>query len=467
MNFSALRRVCFYMKKLLIGLGVLAMVSCVRSNSAPQLPNIVPDTLRVGTVYSPTSFFLYRGDSLGIDYSMVRSLADSLERPMTLDVAPSLPRLLEMLDSGRIDLIAYPVPISPEYAARALPCGFVSTDCQVLVQQVDIGGSPEIADTAGLAGHKVYAFAGSRFDHRLQQLNATLGDSIEICRLNPDSVSPEDVIDMVSDGRIPRAVLSAGLARLHGSYHANIDASVVISPQQRLAWAVAPGRTILAEAIDRWAAQAAPAFEHARLLTQYYQLDKLNGQLTYGKIDFSDGTMSPDFDPLFQRWAPTINWDWRLLAAQAYTESGFNPKARSFAGARGLMQIMPRTGRSYGLRNANNPEQSVKAAVSYLNDLDRMFASKVPDPKERIKFVLAGYNAGQGHIFDAMRLARKYGLDPAKWDDNVEKTVLMLSNPKHYNDNVVKFGYLRGRETYNYVDRILTIYNLGKTAIPA
>ncbi len=455
------------MKKLILWLGVLALVGCGHSVSAPQLPNIVPDTLRVGTVYSPTSFFIYRGDSLGIDYSMVRSLADSLQRPMTLEVAPSLPRLLEMLDSGRIDLIAYPVPISPEYESRGLPCGFVSTDCQVLVQQVAIGGSPEITDSTGLAGNKVYVLSGSRFDHRMQQLSAELGDSIEICRLDPDSVSPEDLIDMVSDGRIPRAVLSAGLARLHGSYHTNIDASVVLSPEQRLAWAVAPGRTVLAEAIDRWAEQAAPAYDHAELLTQYYKLDKLDGRLTYGKIDFSDGTMSPDFDPLFQRWAPTINWDWRLLAAQAYTESGFNPRARSFAGARGLMQIMPRTGRSYGLRNANNPEQSVKAAVSYLDDLDRIFASKVPDKQERIKFVLASYNAGPGHIFDAMRLARKHGLDPTKWDDNVEKTVLMLSNPKHYNDNVVKFGYLRGRETYNYVDRILTLYNLGKTAIPA
>lgn len=455
------------MKKLLIWLGVLAIAGCGHRNSTPQLPNIVPDTLRVGTIYSPTSFFIYRGDSLGIDYDMVRSLADSLERPMTLEVASSLPRLLEMLDSGRIDLIAYPVPISPEYESRALPCGFVSTDCQVLVQRVAIGGSPEITDSAGLAGNKVYVLAGSRFDHRLQHLNALAGDSIEICRLDPDSVSPEDLIDMVSDSRIPRAVLSAGLARLHGSYHTNIDASVVVSPQQRLAWAVAPGRTVLAEAIDRWAAQAAPAYEHAELLTRYYQLDKLDGRLTYGKIDFSDGTMSPAYDALFQRWAPTINWDWRLLAAQAYTESGFNPRARSFAGARGLMQIMPRTGRSYGLRNANNPEQSIKAAVSYLDDLDRLFASKVPDPGERIKFVLASYNAGQGHIFDAMRLAEKYGLDPTKWDDNVEKTVLMLSNPKHYNDNVVKFGYLRGRETYNYVDRILTLYHLGKTAIPA
>lgn len=459
------------MKKFILAVAAVALFACSRpapaATDAEPLADAMPDTLRVGTLYSPTSFFIYRGDSLGIDYDMVRQLADSLRLPMTWRVARSLPQLLAMLDSGVINLVAYPVPITAEYASEALPCGFVSTDRQVLVQQTPMGSEPEITDAAQLPGREVYVLAGSRYDHRLQNLDSELGGGIEIRRLDPDSVAPEDLIDMVADGRISRAALSADLARLHGSYHTNIDTSVPLSLDQRRAWAVAPGHTLLADAIDSWAAEAQPADTRAELLKRYYQLDKLDGRLTYGKIDFSDGTMSPVYDPIFRRWAKTINWDWRLLAAQAYTESRFNPRARSFAGARGLMQIMPRTGRSYGLKNANNPEQSVKAAVSYLDDLDRMFASKVPDPEERKKFILASYNAGQGHIFDAMRLAEKYGLDPTKWDDNVEKTVLMLANPQHYNDNVVKYGYLRGRETFDYVDRIMTLYNLGKTAIPA
>ncbi|MBD5415331.1 MAG: transglycosylase SLT domain-containing protein [Bacteroides sp.] len=460
------------MKKLILAAAAALLFACTRpapvaTAAADPAPDSMPDTLRVGTLYSPTSFFIYRGDSLGIDYDLARQLADSLRLPMTLRVARSLPQLLAMLDSGVINLVAYPVPITAEYSAEALPCGFVSTDCQVLVQQTPMGSEPEITDAAQLPGREVYVLAGSSYDHRLQNLDSELGGGIEIRRLDPDSVAPEDLIDMVADGRISRAALSADLARLHGSYHTNVNTSVALSLDQRLAWAVAPGNTVLANAVDSWAAEAQPTEARADLLKRYYQLDKLDGRLTYGKIDFSDGTMSPAYDPIFRRWAKTINWDWRLLAAQAYTESRFNPRARSFAGARGLMQIMPRTGRSYGLRNANNPEQSVKAAVSYLDDLNRMFASKVPDPEERKKFILASYNAGQGHIFDAMRLAEKYGLDPTKWDDNVEKTVLMLANPRHYNDNVVKYGYLRGRETFDYVDRIMTLYNLGKTAIPA
>ena len=429
-------------------------------------PCSIPDTLRIGTLYSPTSFFIYRGDSLGIDYDMARSLADNLDRPMTLSVGRSMPQLIAMLDSGKIDLIAAPVPVTAEYSDRVTHCGYDNINRQVLIQRTPPGSEPEITDVTQLPGKDVYVLADSKYDFRLQNLSDELGGGINIHRLGPDSIAPEDLIDMVADGRIPLAVLNSDLARLHGSYHANINTDVALSLDQRETWAVAPGNACLADSIDAWARRAEPSKARADLLKRYYQLEKMDGRLTYGKIDFSDGTMSPKYDKLFKRYAPEINWDWRMLAAQAYTESRFNPKARSFAGARGLMQIMPRTGRSYGLRNANDPEQSVRAAVSYLDDLNRMFESKVPDADERKKFILASYNAGQGHIFDAMRLAEKIGLDPQKWDDNVEKTVLMLANPQHYNDNVVKYGYLRGRETFDYVDRILKLYNLGKTAVP-
>lgn len=425
----------------------------------------LPDTLRVGTLYSPSSFFIYRGDSLGVDFDMARSLADSLGRPMTVTVAHSMPQLLAMLDSGVIDLAATPVPITSETAPKILSVGPELTTSQVLVQRVEPGTEAGITDVTQLPGKDVYVLAGTKYEQRLRNLDEELGGGIIIHTLDPDSVAPEDLIDMVADGRIGLTMLDSDLARLHGGYHANINSEVAVSLEQRAAWAVAPGRRCLAEAIDSWADSEQPKAHRLELLKQYYQLEKLD-QTTFGIIDFTDGTMSPAYDDIFRRYAPQINWDWRMLAAQAYTESRFNPKARSFAGARGLMQIMPRTGRAYGLKNPASPDQSVKAAVSYLDDLDRMFASKVPDPTERRKFVLASYNAGQGHIFDAMRLAEKHGLDPTVWDENVEKAVLMLANPQHYNDSVVKYGYLRGRETYDYVDRITRLYSLAKTAIP-
>ncbi len=106
---------------------------------------------------------------------------------------------------------------------------------------------------------------------------------------------------------------------------------------------------------------------------------------------------------------------------------------------------------------------AIETALKFLNDLDRQLTKLVPDENERKKFVIASYNSGLGHVKDAINLAKKYGLNPQKWDNNVAKAILWKSNPKYYKDPVVKFGYSRGRETYDYVNRVYAFYNKAKT----
>ena len=171
------------------------------------------------------------------------------------------------------------------------------------------------------------------------------------------------------------------------------------------------------------------------------------------------GGVISHYDGFFQRYASTIRWDWRLLAAQCYQESTFDPKARSWAGACGLMQIMPGTADHLGLSRANiyDPEQNIAAAVRYLAELERNF-SDIREHSERTKFVLAAYNGGHFHIRDAMALARKHGRNDTRWHE-VEPFVLGLSQPQYYNDPVVKNGYMRGSETVDYVRKIHERWN--------
>ncbi len=452
--------------KQLIPVLILALAACGGHTATDRDESVtvdeMPDTLKVGTLYSPTSFFIYRGDTLGYDYDLACRFAADSHLPVTFTVARSLPQLIDMARDGSIDLIAYEVPVTAEYAERLLPCGYENVTTQVLVQPA--GTDSIITDVTQLVGRDVYVEAGSKYYYRLLNLSSELGGGINVIPVESDTIVTEDLIDMVAAGRLPLTVADSDVAQLNGTYYANLDYSVAISLEQRAAWAVDPSRRLLADSIDAWMARTGPSEAQKELLKQYFQLAKIAGN-PYTNIDFTDGTISK-YDDIFRRYAPGIGWDWRMLAAQAYTESRFNPKARSFAGARGLMQIMPRTGRAYGLRNANDPEQSVRAAVSLLADLDRQLEPKVPDPTERLKFVLASYNGGIGHVFDAMRLAEKHGLDPTVWDGNVAEAALMLANPAYYNDSVVKYGYLRGRETTDYVDRILRFYDVGKTAIP-
>ena len=175
-------------------------------------------------------------------------------------------------------------------------------------------------------------------------------------------------------------------------------------------------------------------------------------------LDRQGGIISK-YDQWFVQYSRNIRWDWRLLAAQCYQESTFDPKATSWAGAKGLMQIMPGTADHLGLARADmyDPEKNISAAVSYLGELERTF-SDIPSRQERTKFVLAAYNGGHFHIRDAMALAQKNGRDPRRWTD-VEPYVLGLAQPEYYNDPVVKHGYMRGSETVDYVRKIHERWN--------
>lgn len=175
---------------------------------------------------------------------------------------------------------------------------------------------------------------------------------------------------------------------------------------------------------------------------------------TYAPMLHADRGIISAYDNLFIRYAPMARWDWRLMAAQCYQESTFDPRAYSWAGAKGLMQIMPATASQLGLAQENiyDPEQNIYAATRYIIKLNNMFKDVI-NPQERQLFVLASYNGGHFHIRDAMALAKKNGRNPYHWND-VAEYILKLEMPQYYRDPVVKYGYMRGSETANYVAHI-------------
>ena len=165
------------------------------------------------------------------------------------------------------------------------------------------------------------------------------------------------------------------------------------------------------------------------------------------------------YDDIFRREVERLGWDWRMLASIVWNESRFNNDVVSSQGARGLMQFMPRTAARFGLEGDEvlDPRKSIAAGVDYLLFLERRF-NEIEDRDERIKFILAGYNAGPGHVRDAMALATKYGDDPHIWNNSVEKWLLALQESKYYNDKVCRHGFFRGRHTVRYVNDVFKKY---------
>lgn len=217
-------------------------------------------------------------------------------------------------------------------------------------------------------------------------------------------------------------------------------------------WAVQYGNTELADSLDSWFKPRMIAdmrkeesfLLSTRSITRHVYSPMLNRK---------NGIISK-WDSYFMQYSPLCRWDWRLMAAQCYQESTFDPQAHSWAGACGLMQIMPSTADHIGLPRGDmyNPEKNIAGAAKYIRELQGHF-SDVQNRMEQSYFVLAAYNGGFYHVRDAMALAHKYGKDSYRWSD-VREYILKLSSPAYYNDAVVRHGYMRGSETVDYVDRI-------------
>lgn len=222
-------------------------------------------------------------------------------------------------------------------------------------------------------------------------------------------------------------------------------------------WAVNSQVQDLALALDNWFGEGVEVRIEKLERVRESKRKEVRRRMRAPFISKEKGIIST-FDAHFKAAAATTGWDWRLIAAQAYRESGFDPNAVSWAGASGLMQLMPATAEFVGLSPSKLflPGENVAAAAKYLLYLQKHF-SNVPNAEERVKLVLAAYNAGPGHIDDAQALARKYGKDPYKWDD-VSGFVLKLSQQHFYRDPVVKHGYMIGSETYDYVYSILELW---------
>jgi membrane-bound lytic murein transglycosylase F len=161
-----------------------------------------------------------------------------------------------------------------------------------------------------------------------------------------------------------------------------------------------------------------------------------------------------------------LGWDWRLLASQMYQESKFKPDARSWAGATGLLQLMPATARQFGVHDPTDPEDNVQGATKFLKWLEGFWEERIDDEGERLKFILASYNCGPGHVEDAQRLTEKYGGNPKVWAD-VSYWLLQKSTHQYASDEVVKFGFCRGIEPVNYVDLILKRFDHYKEFVVA
>lgn len=466
---------------LLLAIAVAGFTYCTIHHTPKNLNTIIScdlDSIRhrgkltAVTDFNSTDYFIFNGEPMGFNYELLKTFSENIG--IDLEIIPDnhIDHAVGMLKSGEADLLAFGFNRNSWRKDDLLFTEPVTETRQVLVQRkprnwrsmsVEALDKKLIRDLHGLSHKTIYVQDGSSQAEQLIILAKEIGDSVNIIEVPFES---EKLIKHVAKGEIEYTVCDENVALVNSMYFSEIDISTPVSTQQDVSWGVRKNHSdlLLAE-LNKWITTYKRTSSYALLYAKYFKNIRSSYIIRSNSYALSTGRVS-QYDDMIRQFSSSINWDWRLLASLICQESHFDPNVESRVGAVGLMQIMPDTGRNFGIDVTSSPENNLKAGIMYINWLHSIFDPRISDEKERINFILAAYNAGPGHVLDAMKLAEKNGMDPLKWEGSVAVWLLKKSQPKYFKDIVVKNGYFRGVESVNFVSQVLERFEHYKNIIP-
>ena len=421
--------------------------------------------LRALIVYSSTSYFLYRGQPMGFEYELIKWLAEDLNLKLELIISEDLDTQFEVLNRGDVDIIAQGMTVTNQRKWEVDFTQYLYLTKQVLVQK-----KPDnylklswkslekalIDDAIELINDTVSVRKNTSYYERIQSLSNEIGGNIYIDTLS-SKLSDGEIMDLVAQGKIKYTIVDENVAKINASNLPILDIDVPISFSQRIAWVTRKKAKNLTKIVNEWILKNRKKKQYNVIYNKYFK-----NKYSYKKRERSDyyslkNNQISKYDNLIKAYAQKLSWDWRLLAALIFQESHFDPKANSWAGAKGLMQVMPSTAEELKIKDLSDPRESIRGGTTYLKQMYNQFES-ITDSITRIKFAMAAYNCGLGHVMDAQRLAKENKLNPSEWESNVDKMLLAFRFPANFRKPFIKYGYVRGTEPVNYVNEIFQRY---------
>lgn len=409
------------------------------------------------------SLYGYKGQLMGYEYELLNWLGEDLGVQVRYVIEKNHHKARNMLQSGEADIIAYPFALQQPTGQIAFTAPLY-TSRQVLVQRKDHQSAPAslVKEPYELDQKVVHVTPQSTYLVRLQNLSEEIGGSIYIDK-SSNQESSTCLIKAVARENIDYTLAFENIARLYASQYNNLDVSMPVGFEQRISWMVRGSSDQLRSAVNQWIEKSKGSVKYRVIYNKYFKaFNSIDYRTDHPLSTLAEGRLS-NYDDHIRFSADRLGWDWRLLGALIFQESAFDPNARSWQGAEGLMQIMPATYRTFGKNSSNYSAVAgnIYTGVNYMNWLNKLWKRHISDPQERLKFILASYNAGQGHILDARRLARKYGHNPNRWKD-VAYFLRRMNRKVYYEDEVVRYGYTRGSEPVHYVATIMNRYHTYK-----
>ncbi|MBN8432427.1 transporter substrate-binding domain-containing protein [Microbulbifer salipaludis] len=401
--------------------------------------------VRVVTRNHPGTYYMWKGRILGYEFELAESFAKDLDVRLEIVVAPTHADLLTYVVEGKADIAASLLSATQRRDDQGVDFGRPYMKEKVVVVGEENDKIDSLDDLAGRTLH--VRKSSNHYDVALKVKQQVPDVKIELA---PEELNIQQIIDKVADNDYDLTIADDVSVKLEHSWRKNIKELIDLHEDDNVyVWLIREGNPKLQEAVNAFFDKKSTQKKMAVLYTKYFDAPKRT-RPEINEVN-ENGTISP-FDKYVKKYADKYDFDWRLVVAQMFQESTFNPKAKSWVGARGLMQVMPDTGKQIGEKNLFDPETSVRAGIKYLEWLHRKFEDKGISPENMMWFTLASYNAGLGHVYDAQDLAEQKGWDRRVWFNNVENAMLLLSEKKYYEK--ARYGYARGQEPYDYVRKI-------------
>ncbi|MCZ6783709.1 MAG: transporter substrate-binding domain-containing protein, partial [Proteobacteria bacterium] len=407
--------------------------------------------LRVLTRNSATTYFIWRGELVGFEYDLAREFAERLGLRLEMVVPPSRDELVNWLREGRGDVVAAALTASND-REKELRVAF-SRNYLGAVETVVVRADEEnVSELADLDGREVVVRRSSSYWPTLTKLREA-GASFHLVAA-PEGLETEQIIARVADGRYDATVADSHIVDVELAWRDDIRKAFQLGDRISHGWAVRPSNRELLAAIDDFFRREYRGLFYNVTLEKYFRNARKVRRRAALRVTRA-GQIS-DYDDLAREYARQYAFDWRLIVAQMHQESRFDPDARSFAGARGLLQVLPRTGSEFGFQRLDDPRTGVHAGVAYMAWL-RNRLPPGPSEADRRWLTLASYNVGYGHVRDARRIARQRGWDPDQWFGHVEQAMLLKEDPAVHSRT--RFGFARGSEPVHYVRAIRDRYD--------
>jgi len=404
--------------------------------------------INVVLLNAPSTYYIGAYGPQGFEYDLLKDYSEYLGVDLNITSANTIKEAIEFSKNKKIHITSASLAKTPKRIQRFnFGPSYFEVQEQVICNRkmVRTGKFPRAVED--LEGLRISVGEDTSYSETIRALKE---DGFDINVTFTSAYSTEELLEKVAQERIDCTLAASNIYALNQRYFPEIAMAFTVSGREQLAWVLASNSTELEADMYSWLNSYNQSGKMAELKDHYYShilyFDYYDTTMFYKRIK----SRLPRYEKYFKSASEKHDIPWKLIAAQSYQESHWNKRAKSFTGVRGLMMLTLPTAKRLGVKNRLDPKESIFGGTRHLKQMIKNVPKSV-EGENRLKFALAAYNIGMGHIHDAQVLATKFGLDKNVWNDL--KTVLPLLSQKRYY-RTLKYGYARGSEPVRYVESI-------------